>query len=195
MTRFFKTPDNEHMNKKFTVFRSHLLFIGLAVDEMMNIETAFSRFSVYYKNSLANVNKLDIYDLICIPEADLKNHQELLDNSQTPYLVIGERYLKGSLGLLKRPIYISEWLQVINKIIEPVKTPALEKIEVGTIVRSKTTPVFGKGVIVSILNPDELMVKFPSNPLLPKDKPIRCHKSQLQILGKIDSPLLEKLPN
>lgn len=177
------------MNKKFNIFRSHLLFIGLAVEEMMIVETAFSRFSVYYKNSIASVAKLDLYDLICIAEDDLKKHQEILDTSQIPYLVIGADYIKGSVGLLKRPLYVKDWLEVINKLIEPVKTPVLEKIEVGTIVRSKTTPIFGKGVIVSIVSPDELMVKFPTNPLLPKDKPIRCHKSQLQILGKIDEQL------
>lgn len=179
------------MNKKFALFRSHLLFIGLAVDEMMSIETAFSRFSVYYKNSIANVSKLDPYDLICITEGDLKNHQELLDESKIPYLVIGDRYIKGSVGLLKRPLFIKDWLEVINKLIEPVKMPVLEKIEVGTIVRSKTTPIFGKGVIVLIISPDEVMVKFPANRLLSKDKPIRCHKSQLQILGKIDDQLID----
>lgn len=174
------------MDKKFRIFRSQLLFIGLAVDEILNIETAFSRFSVYYKNSLSNVAKLDPYDLICIPEEDYKNHQELLDNVKIPYLIIGQKIIKGSAGLLKRPIFINEWLEVINKLIEPVKTPTLEKIEIGVIVRSKTTPIFGKGVVVALIGNDELMVKFPSNPLLSKEKPIRCHKSQLQILGRIE---------
>lgn len=180
------------MDKKFKLFRTHLLFIGLAVDEMMNIETALNRFSVYYKNSLANVANLEPYDLICLPEEDYKNNQELLENIKSPYLIIGQKIIKGSAGLLKRPIYIRDWLEVINKLVDPVKTPELEKIEVGVIVRSKTTPIFGKGVVVSLIGTEEMMVKFPSNPLLSKEKPIRCHKSQLQILGRIEDFLTEK---
>lgn len=180
------------MDKKFKIFRSQLLFIGLGTDEMMNIETAFNRFSVYYKNSLSNVDKLDPYDLICISEEDYNKNKELLSEVQIPFLIIGQKVIKESAGLLKRPIFIRDWLEVINKLISPVKTPILEKIEIGVIVRSKTTPIFGKGIVVSLISNDELLVKFPSNPLLSKDKPIRCHKSQLQIIGKIEDYMNEK---
>lgn len=155
----------------------------------MSIETAFSRFSVYYKNSIANVGKLDHYDLICLPEEDYYKYHELLEVSEKPYIVIGHKIVRGSAGLLKRPILMKEWLETIGKLIEPVKTPVLEKIEIGVVVKSKTTPIFGKGIIVSLIGEDEMMVRFPKNPLLPKEKAIRCHKSQLQIIGKIDDYL------
>ncbi len=179
------------MDNKFKIFRSQLLFIGLAPDEMMNIESAFSRFSVFYKSSLANVGKLDPYDLICLPEEDFKNNQEALEEVKIPFLIIGQKFIKGSAGLLNRPIYIKDWLEIINKLVKPAKTPSLEKIEVGVIVRSKTTPIFGKGVVVSVIDNDEMMVKFPNNPLLPKSRPIRCHKTQIQIIGKIEDYLIE----
>jgi hypothetical protein len=177
------------MNDKFKIFRSQLLFIGLSVDEMMNIETAFNRFSVYYKKNLGSVGKIDIYDLICLPEEEFKNHEAELKKHKMPFLVIGKTSVKGSAGFLERPILIKEWLEKIYKFVEPAKTPEVVKLEIGVIVRSKTTPIFGKGIVVSLLDNDELMVKFPKNPLLPKEKAIRCHKSQLQVLGKIEDYL------
>ena len=172
------------MNKKFTIFRSQLLFIGLAVDEMMNVETSFNRFNISYNKRLSSIEKLEPYDLICLPEEECLNNQEILADVKVPYLIIGKKVIKGSAGLLERPIFIRDWLEVINKIIEPVKSPVLEKIDPGAIVRSKTIPVFGKGVIVSLVGEKEVMVKFPDNPLLPKDNLIRCLRSELQILGK-----------
>lgn len=182
------------MRNKFKIFRSRLLFIGLNLDEMMSVEASFNRYSVTYcksTESLRSEDKFEAFDLICICESELKKYEDRFISSQVPFVSIGKKLVVGAAGVLKRPIYVREWLELIQKLVEAVRTPVLDKIDVGTIVRSKTTPIFGKGVVISPVGSDEFMVKFPNNKLLSKDKAIRCHKSQLQILGKVEDYIKE----
>lgn len=177
------------MRNKFKIFRSRLLFIGLELDEMMSVEVSFNRYSVSYSkttDALKSEDRLDKFDLICVSESELKQNQDHFISSQVPFVSIGKTSVVGAAGLLKRPIFIRDWLELVEKLVEAVKTPILEKIEIGAIVRSKTTPIFGKGIVIAPIGPDDFMVKFPNTELLAKDKAIRCHKSQLQILGRIE---------
>ena len=175
------------MLKKFVLYRSQLLFIGLVLEEVLKVDTIFSRYIVYYKDSFSLIDEhYEQYDFLCVTEADFhKNSDKILD-SKIPFVIIGERKVPGCIGLLMRSQLVFYWHEFIKEIIPAVKLPKTESIEIGVIVRSKTTPLFGKGVITEVISENEVMVKFPTNKLLPKDKAIRCHKSQLQILGKMN---------
>lgn len=103
-----------------------------------------------------------------------------------PFFVIGSEAVAESQGLLLRPLYVVEWLKQISSFLPPVHKPSVKKIEIGTIVRSKITPIFGKGIVIEISSDTEVIVKFPLNKLLPKHQSLRCHCSQLQVLGSIN---------
>lgn len=173
------------MPKQFTIYKNKILFTGLTSAEMMNVETVFNRYSVFYKDSLINVVRLENYDLICLTEEDYGMNARLLADVAVPYLVIGESR-SGNAGFIKRSDFVRLWLEKIKDILPASRKPVLEKIEVGTVVRSKTIPLFGKGVVISLISENEVMVKFPTTQLLLKDHAIRCHKSQLQNLGKLE---------
>lgn len=176
--------DNIHMTKMFRSFQVRALFIGLTQEEMINVEISFSRYSVSYKPSLQLARDLSNYDMICMPDEAYEEHKDFIKSFEVPVFTIGENKSDSS-GLLRRPQYVREWLEVIEPQIKPVKKPELNTLEVGAVVRSKTTPDFGKGIVVELVGTDEAMVKFPMNKLLSKLKILRCHKSQLQILGNI----------
>ena len=174
------------MKTHFSLYRTQLLITGLTVDEMMKVETVFSRYNILYKNSVSQVAKLQGFDLICATEADYHTNKNLIHECKLPFVLIGEKDLEGSRGLIIRSSLIHQWYETIHQIIPPVKKPKIEALDIGIVVRSKTTPLFGRGVVIEIISADEVMVKFPTNKILAKEKAIRCHKSQLQILGNIE---------
>lgn len=173
------------MTKMFRPFQVRALFIGLNHEEAINVETSFNRYNVSYKPTLAQARDLSNFDMICLPDAVFKEHKDFIQSFDIPIFTIGDDK-SDSMGLLRRPQVIREWLEVIEPLIKPVKKPELHVLKVGAIVRSKTTPSFGKGVVTQMIGEDEALVKFPMNKLLSKLKVLRCHKSQLQILGTID---------
>lgn len=182
--------DNESMNNKFKYYRSQILFIGLDANEMMKIEVAFNKYSVFYKDSISKVQNLDAYDLIYIDEKDYSNYQELVATIQKPFFIIGDKKVLQARGNVKKPLSVRECLESVYSVIPPAKTPEILPLEVGAIVRSKTTPQFGKGIVVSILSENEVSVKFPKSNFISKAKDvIRCHKSQLQIIGSVEEIL------
>lgn len=174
------------MQKQSNIYRTQILFTGLTVDEMMNVETVFNRYSVFYKDSLSKVNKLENYDLICLTEEDYGMNAHLLSDTKIPYLIIGEESSSANKAFIKRSDFVRIWLEKIREMLPVAKRPVLEKIDVGSVVRSKTTPLFGKGVVIAFVSENEVMVKFPTTKLLSKDLAIRCHKSQLQNLGRLE---------
>tara|TARA_R110002049_G_scaffold72149_1_gene186205 strand:+ start:171 stop:686 length:516 start_codon:yes stop_codon:yes gene_type:complete len=168
------------MNKSF---QNKILFIGLSNDEKVNVETGLQKYNITYLNEFKSKFEFLKFDLICISD-------ELYDPKLTllgiPFFTIGQKLINEAKGLLVRPQYVVEWLKQISSVLPPVHKPTLKSFVVGTIVRSKTTPSFGKGIVTDISSETEVMVKFPLNKLLPKDQSIRCHRSQLQILGNIN---------
>ena len=165
--------------------RNKLLFIGLSLEEQINLEIGLSKFDMTYSQAM-NDFEFDSFDLICIDEKIFELYESQFYKSSKPCLVIGGPVSSREVGRLSRPMILSEWAEIIKSIIDPVRTPNVRKIEIGAIVRSKTTPSFGKGVIVTIIDHNEVMVKFPQNKFLDKNKPLRCHISQLQVLGKLE---------
>ncbi|MBC7538016.1 MAG: hypothetical protein H7281_04295 [Bacteriovorax sp.] len=182
------------MEKKNNTYRSQILFIGLTTAEMMNVETVFNRYSVFYKDTMSKFNRFDNYDLICLTEAEyvMKGHH--LAEIKIPFFVIGEESVKGCAGIIKRSEFIRLWLETVKQILPPAKTPEIEKIMIGSVVRAKSMPLFGKGVVTAFVTESEVLVKFPTTNLLSKDMAIKCHLSQLQNLGKLED-LAKKLVN
>lgn len=174
--------------KDFKLYRNQILFVGLDVREKMAIESSLSRYSIFYKDKISDVIKLETFDLICLPEDEFNSHKELLTQSKMPVVLIGDKMLEGTRGLLRRPLFVKQCLDLLQNILPEVKKPTLTKIEVGSIVKSKTTPMFGKGIVTSVVSETDVLVRFPkSNLLSKKHESIRCHISQLQIVGNIDS--------
>ncbi len=167
-------------------YRLRLLFIGLTVEEKTNIEIAFGRYSVFYSRDIEKVGNLANFDLVVADDETFLENISLLKSLSKPIFNIGIKKLDGSGDVLKRPLIVHEWLRSIENVAKPVRTPVLSPIKVGSIVRSKTTPMFGKGVVISIESETEAMVRFPMNKILPPNKALRCHFSQLQILGNIE---------
>lgn len=174
------------MKSSFKLFQSRLLFLGLELEEKLSIEVAFSRYSVFYAPDLRRVASLNSFDLICLTEEMFRENQRGLAQSQVPFMIIGNNVVPEAFGHLPRPLVVREWIGRVQKVLSPVRTPEIGTIQVGSVVRSKTTPDFGKGVVIRIESEHEVLVKFPMNKLLPKGKALRCHISQLQLLGKID---------
>ncbi|AUN97351.1 hypothetical protein DOM21_14710 [Bacteriovorax stolpii] len=172
--------------KKFKFYRSQILFIGLTTEEKYSIESALNKYSVYYQETFQQVEKITPYDLICLPEEEfLKNEKTLIDLKK-PIITIGKKILPRTQGVLSRPIFISQCLELLQKTLPAVSRPSLEGLDVGSIVRSKTTPTFGKGIVISLLSEFEVLVRFPNSSLISnKDKAIRCHRAHLQILGNV----------
>lgn len=178
------------MNNKFKFYRSQILFIGLDANEMMKIEVAFNKYSVFYKDSIAKVQNIEAYDLVYIDEKDYLQNQDLVETIDKPFFIIGITKVEKARGNIKKPLIVRECLESVYSVLPPAKTPEIAPLEVGAIVRSKTTPQFGKGIVVSILSENEVSVKFPKSKLISKAKDvIRCHKSQLQIIGSVEDIL------
>jgi hypothetical protein len=167
-------------------YRLRLLFIGLTLEEKTSIEISFGRYSVFYSRDIEKVANLASFDLIVADEETFLLQQSRLKNLNKPLFSIGTKRIDGSSGILKRPMIVHEWLQMIETLAKPVRTPVVRSVEVGSIVRSKTTPLFGKGVVVALEGENEALVRFPLNKILPPSKILRCHLSQLQILGNIE---------
>ncbi len=178
------------MTKKFKSYRSQILFVGLNKDEMLSIESSMSRYSSFYHHELGKIKKIDAYDLICISEEIFSKNNETLAAIDKPIILISERKLP--VISLQRPMFVREWLEIISKVLSPAREPKPLRLETGSIVKSKTTPFFGKGVVTEVLNPDEVMVSFPMANIGIKNRSIRCHKTQLQIIGSISDIQLEE---
>lgn len=178
-------PDNEYM-KAFKLYRSQILFIGLTTEEKYTIESALNKYSIYYQDSFQKVEKVEPYDLICIPEEDFFKHEEVLMNLNKPIITIGQKIIPRTRGVLSRPIFISQCLELLQNVLPAVSKPSVAGIEIGSVVRSKTTPAFGKGIVLKLLSEHEVLVRFPNSSLISnKDKAIRCNRAHLQILGSI----------
>lgn len=175
--------DNASMTNLVKSHQNKIIFIGLTNNEKINIEVAFQKYNTNYSSELPSNRSLLEYDLICISQ-DL--YQEKILIFDIPIFIVGTEDINGTTGLLPRPIYVSEWLKFVSKVIAPVRKPEVKKIEIGSIVRSKTTPAFGKGIVIDIASETDVVVKFPLNKLLPKHQSLRCHCSQLQLLGNIN---------
>lgn len=179
--------------KDFKFYRNQVLFVGLDIKEKMAIESSMSRYSIFYKDKITDVIQFETFDLICLPEEEFQTHKDLLFKTKIPVVLIGEKVLEGTRGLLRRPLFIKQCLELLQKILPEVKKPTLPKFEVGSIVKSKTTPMFGKGIVTSVISETDVLVRFPkSNLLSKKNESIRCHISQLQIVGNINS-YIEKI--
>lgn len=171
---------------KFKLYRSQVLFIGLSLDEKYSIESAFNKYSVFYQESFEQVTKVDSFDLICLPNDEFLKNEKTIVELKIPILTIGNVALPRTRGHIARPISIRHCLDLLHKILPSVNRPEIESFEIGSVVRSKTTPAFGKGIVVSLVSEFEVLVRFPnSNLISSKDKAIRCHKAHLQILGNI----------
>jgi len=178
------------MKTKFKSYRTRILFVGLTKEEMIKVETAFSRYSTFYRLDLKGLGNISPYDLICIDsEVYLQNQSLLLDTGIVTITISDAK--NNSQHALERPIFVKEWLDTVSAIIAPTIEPELNPLVVGAVVRSKTTPLFGKGIVTSILSEEEVMVSFPKSNYPKINRPIRCHKSQLQILGNISNMLSE----
>ena len=178
--------------KDFKLYRNQVLFIGLELKEKMAIESSVTRYSIFYKDKISEVINLDTFDIICLPEIEFLQNKDLLSQLQKPIILIGEKVLEGTKGVLRRPIFVKQCLDVLQKLLPEVKKPVLPKVEIGSIVKSKTTPMFGKGIVTSVISETDVMVKFPKSNLLTKNDSIRCHISQLQIVGNIET-YIEKI--
>lgn len=175
---------------KFKLFRNQILFIGHEVKEMMTIESALTRYSIFYKDKLENVKSFEGYDLICAPEEEYLKNDQLLNQLGLSVLLIGQKKVPETIGTIQRPLFIKQCLDLLQSVLPEVKKPELPKIEIGSVVKSKTTPMFGKGIVTSIVSDTDVLVRFPKSQLLSKkNESIRCHISQLQILGNIESYL------
>lgn len=174
-------------NNHFRSYRARILFVGLTIEEKLNVEIGLSRYQLFYAREFDRVADPNSFDLICLEMGQLNLHAEALNKGKSPVLIVGSGKADFVKGRLDRPMVLKNWYETIKSFISPIKTPELKSIEVGTIVRSKTTPIFGKGVVVKLESTQEVFVKFPFNKLLPPGKPLRCHISQLQVLGKVDN--------
>lgn len=175
--------DNASMTNPVKNHQNKIMFIGLTNNEKINIEVAFQKYNTNYSSEVPSDSLLLEHDLICITE-DL--YQEKMLIFDIPIFIVGSVDIDGTSGLLPRPIYVSEWLKFISQVLPPVRRPEVKRIEIGSIVRSKTTPAFGKGVVIDVVSETDVIVKFPLNKLLPKNQSLRCHCSQLQLLGNIN---------
>lgn len=178
--------EDSHMTKPFILYRSQLLFTGLTTDEMMKVESVFNRYSVFYKENVGDVGKLENFALICMTLEDFEKNKNQVLESKIPFFILGPRGVVGCAGFISRDAIVRLWLESIQSITPPVRVPQVEELAVGVVVKSKTTPVFGKGIVIKIVSDHEVLVRFPTTNLLTKDKSIRCHRSQLQILGRLE---------
>jgi hypothetical protein len=167
-------------------FRLRLIFIGLTLEEKTSIEIAFSRYSVFYSRDIEKVANISSFDVIISDEETYYSQQKFLLSLNKPLFTVGSKKVEGSQDNLKRPMIVHEWLKAIEAVAKPVRKPIVSPIRIGSIVRSKTTPMFGKGIVISLEGDNEAIVKFPLNKMLPPGKPLRCHLSQLQLLGNIE---------
>lgn len=167
-------------------YRLRLLFIGLTLEEKTSIEIAFGRYSVFYSRDIEKVGNIADFDVVVADDETFVGNLSLLRSLNKPIFNIGTKKLDNSYNVLKRPLIVHEWMKAIESNAKPVRTPILSPVKVGSIVRSKTTPNFGKGVVISIESETEAMVRFPMNKILPPNKALRCHFSQLQLLGNIE---------
>lgn len=167
-------------------YRLRLLFIGLTLDEKTSIEIGFGRYSVFYSRDIEKVANLNSFDIIVADEETFITHQVTLQQSNKPLFNIGSKIIHGAKDTLRRPLIVHEWIKAIEAVAKPVRVPTINPIKIGTVVRSKTTPTFGKGIVVSLEGDNEVMVRFPMNKILPPNKPLKCHVSQLQVLGNIE---------
>jgi len=174
------------MQKQLIYYRTRILFIGLTREEKAKVEVIFNRYSVTYLESLSAVKTFSDFDLFCISQSDFEQNFHLLPESKTHYVIIGDKVLAGAEGCIKRSDLVRVWLETIMGLVPPVKKPKLDAIDVGAIVRSKLTPLFGKGIVTAKVSDHEVLVKFSSTQLLSKNIAMRCHISQLQYLGKND---------
>lgn len=175
------------MKKEFTQYRSQILVTGLNNNEASVIDSILGRYVVFFKDTLRNIERLDNYDLICLTLIDYLKNKNTVNDSQKKFLIIGDIGVPGCSGFIQLKDSAYHWLEMINSIVPPVRTPQIIGLEQGSIVRSKTTPQFGKGVVTQVLSENEVMVKFPNTALIDKNRALRCHKSQLQVLGKLDN--------
>ena len=149
------------------------------------VEEALGRFQTSYLDSPESDFSSEEYDLICIDEEIYDAHQSSVMRSETPVLLISAKKSHPSRVQLTRPVFVKEWLETIKSIIKPVRTPELISLVVGAIVRSKSTPFLGKGIVLDAISENEFLVSFPKSRLAKLKGPIRCHKTQLQVLGNI----------
>ncbi|GAB4417106.1 MAG: hypothetical protein OHK0056_25830 [Bacteriovoracaceae bacterium] len=76
--------------------------------------------------------EFDAFDLICIDEKIFELYESQFDKSSKPCLVIGGPVSSSEISRLSRPMILSEWAEIIQSIIDPVRTPNVRKIEIGT---------------------------------------------------------------
>lgn len=165
----FLTEERHYTDLSLDFFGNYVFFFGS--DELKN-------------------KKLEDFSIIVIDQQTSQSDIDLLRESNRIWINIGEKKVDGSFGALTEDFSQEELLDLLYKLIGKAFRPQLKHFEIGTIVRSKSTSNFGKGVVVAHYNDEVLKVRFPMSKLC-ASKAIKCHKSNLQIIGKVDKDTKE----
>lgn len=166
-------------------FKAKILFLSQDLSRHKINFRALSQYRVEILEYIIQSSTLKSYALICTDDSIDESSLKLLKKSHKLWINIGERVLTGSSGNIPTPVGTNTLLNLIRSIAGEANIPKIENIQKGSVIRSKVTPDFGKGIVISVINEYEVFVRFPLSKLC-SDRPLRCHTSNLQLLGKLD---------
>lgn len=164
-------------------FQLKVLIVGFQAEELDLVHLVLSGYELEHLPVGATLEEVKEYDLVI---ASHEASQYLKNSKHKPTVIIADEKPGSIQHFLARPLDPEKLLRMVRGLIGFAKKPQIQSIKMGAIVKSKTTPTFGKGVVIKEFSESEVMVRFPLAKDLTQGKPLKCHISNLLLIGYVD---------
>jgi len=172
--------DNTNMAQKFQL---KVMNVGFEGEEVALINLVLAGYEIENFPLGATLEDIEDYELVIV---SLEAAQFLKLSKPKPVIIIAEDRPETAKHFLARPIDPERLVRMVRGLIGYAQKPEVQPINIGAIVKSKTTPHFGKGVVTKIYSEHEVFVKFPMAKELANNKLLKCHVSHLSLIGYVD---------